>query len=386
MRAADAIETANALLYGERPKEALAAYEKIVEKAPDERGYCGAAFALFSLNRPEDALKHIKALIRLVPGEAYPHGAMGAALEMAGREEEALACYERMLEIEPDDVMARVRKAAVLRNVGREKESRRCIDELSSSRSQGGISEAQARRIDELGEINSGAKSPGYAMPGFEEMIDVLFGESVGILVGGEDQAASAEYARLMERANRLAGEGRHKEAADALDEVIKDDPDYAEAHSLKGMQLVEAGMHKEAIACVDEVLRIKPDAADDLGVKAMLLERIGCRTEALACYDRLIKVHPGETAAYHLKCSLLADAGDAEGMAKCYREALESEPSDREGAATKKAMRAEYRELERCAKKAGSMEAGFEKFMKKGGVKRQPIWRRGPGKKSRRR
>ena len=378
------IDAANALLRDQKPKEALAIYEKIVKKTPDdELGYCGVIFSLLALDRPKDALAYIKKLTRLIPDEAYPHGAMGVAMEMAGREKEALAHYGKMLKIDPDNIVACIRKATILYKAGRHKESRECIDECINSDMPKGyadMSKIFSEKIDELMDvIKSGIKdSPNYAMPVLDEMVDILFGE-------GQEPESSIEVAQLMHRADHLAGEGKHKEAAEILDEVIKDHPDDANVHSLKGMQLVEAGMHKEAIACVDEVLRIKPDAADDLGVKAMLLERVGSRDEALACYDRLIEVHPGETAAYHLKCSLLAEAGDAEGVAECYREALESKPSDREGAAAKKEMRAEYRELERCVKAAGSMEAGLARFMKKGGVERQPIWGRGPDKKSRR-
>lgn len=369
-----AIDEANDLFYREKFKKALAIYEDVVKESPDdERGYCGAILSLLSLERPDDALARIDALIRLVPDEAYPHGVMGTIMEVEERVQDALACYDRMLRIDPADSEALLRKAVLLHGAGREKEAEECIEKLAASASEDEI-DALAGSLDGATDEESD-EGPDYGMPSLQEMI--------GILTDGdlEEIEVDAESTELMGLANELAGEGKHGEAAAVVGRVIEKNPSYTDAHSIKAMLLVEDGRYEEAIACVDAVLRAKPDEAADLGVKAMLLERVGRRDEAAACYDRLIEAHPGETSAYYLKCSMLAEAGDAEGVAECYRAAMRSEPSDSEGKAAKKAMRSEYRKLERCTKEAGSMEGGFAKFMKKTGVKKQPLWGRGPGK-----
>ena len=127
-------------------------------------------------------------------------------------------------------------------------------------------------------------------------------------------------------------------------------------------------------------MLELRPDNPDSHGAKGMLLERAGHPAEAAACYDRVSEMAPGDMIARYLKCGLLAAAGDARGLAECYRAALEAEPDGKKSAGMQNDMRAEYHELMRRAKAAGSLEAGFAKFMKKTGVGIEPIWGRAGG------
>lgn len=172
------IDAANWLTYDHKFEEALAAYEKIIEKSPsDERARCGAVLALLALDRAEEAVAHIDALIRLVPDESYPHGAMGAVMGMAGRRQDALACYDRMLRIDPVHIHARVKKAFMLHYAGREKESVECINELRAAGPLGGALEALADHLDRvMDRIKAGREVEAeYGAPGLSEMRDVLF-------------------------------------------------------------------------------------------------------------------------------------------------------------------------------------------------------------------
>ena len=380
---------ANALLYQDH-EQAASTYRKAVDAAPgDERGYCGMALAFSFMKKHKDVVACMEKLIEIRPDAAYPHGFMGAAAEDGGDDEKALACYEKMLEIDPHDMAAKFKRACMMSSTGRVKDEKHYLKVLNTK--QDDEVADKIRRIISIVTLklsigNASSNDVIVVTPGMRQMMDVLFewkAES-GFLGHAypdmHDVSDEQDMDQLLERANELADTGRFAEAVKAADEAIAWYPDFAEAYSAKASFLTKMDRYEEAVACVDEILRIKPDEVDDLGVKGMLLERVGRPAKAAACYERIIEINPGDMTARYFKCGLLAAAGDAKGLAECYRAALEAEPEDEKSADMQRGMRAEYRELARRAKAAGSLEAGFAKFMKKTGVGIEPKWGRRRG------
>ena len=367
-------------------ERALALYEEAIGRDPgDERGHCGAAVALLAMGRHEEAIARVEDLIRLRPGAAYPYGVMGCLMEMAGRNEDAAACFGRMIEIDPDEMFGRLRRSLVLAMLGKNERAQECLDEMLAVEPSSASAERDKEKIIGIIEYDGPEKEDDFdieLMPGMSEMWRVL--------VSKDDDPGLPEMSGFrpvlregdlsgdpVEEASSLADEGRFAEAAALLDEAISEDPDYAEAYSVKAMMMAKLGRHEEAVACVDQVLRLRPDDVEDLGVKGMLLERVGYPEEALECYERMIRVAPGEMIAHHLKCGVLALRGEAEKVRECYIAALAAAPSDGGGVRRKSAMRREYRKLEKFAESAGSLDRGLERFMKKVGVGARPTWGR---------
>ena len=378
------IGLANALLRRE-PENAAAKYAEAVKAAPaDERGYCGMALALKFAGRYRESAACMEELLKIRPGAAYAHGLIGDAAENEGRKEDALASYERMLEIDPDDMAARFRREIVMNAGGAENAERggRVLDAEQDDP----VAET-TRKIMASAVLKTGGPSSNDSVvmtPGMRQAMDVLFawstedgflGYAYPHMYGGP---SSESRGQMLERANELADAGRFAEAAKAADAAIDAYPDFADAYSAKASFLTEMEKYREAAACVDQILRIRPDDTDDLGVKGMLLEKIGLPAEAAACYDRIIEINPGDMTSRYFKCGLLAATGDARGLAECYRRALEAEPDGEKSASMQRGMRREYRELSRRAESAGSIEAGFAKFMRRTGVGVEPKWGRG--------
>ena len=170
--------------------------------------------ALLSLDRPRDALAHAKVQIRLVPDDPYPHGAMGAALEMDGRLKDALACYDKMLQISPIHIAARIKKVAMLHATDREKESDECINEFLTAEPLDG-NDDKARGVLEtltghLKDIMYNIKASDedyseYAAPGLTEMADIL--------IGDETKEPTTESETLTNHA-RSTGRGKRDRAS----------------------------------------------------------------------------------------------------------------------------------------------------------------------------
>ena len=386
---------ANVLISDGDDEAALAGYRKAVEAAPgDERGYCGAATACVFMEKYEEAAGWMERLIRARPGTAYAHAFMGAAAEHydAGL---ARACYDRALELDPGDVVTRIQRAYSIGGAGRKKEADGEIREALL----GEPADEAAAKMQEIikslllrGRLGKSNHHALVTVPGMMRVACVMFSDedslfehvcsrdniSLPLGPGGRPDPGEA-----LERAGKLADGGRFGEAAEAAGEAIVADPGSAEAHSARAKILAKAGMYREAIECTNNALALVPDDPAMHGAKGMLLERAGRPAEAAACYDRASKMAPGYMIARHLKCGLLAAAGDADGLAECYRAALKIEPDGEESSGVQDGMRAEYGELMRRVKAAGSLEAGFSKFMKKAGVGAEPIWGRGGGARS---
>ena len=377
---------ANALLYRDHER-AASMYGDVIDAAPgDERGYCGMALALHFMKKHKDVVACMEKLIEIRPDAAYPHGFMGAAAEDDGEKEKALACYEKMLEIDPHDMAAKFKRACMMSSTGRVKDDKYYWKVLNEE--QDDETADKVRRMLSIAVLKTigGDMSSSDAIigtPGMRQIMDVLFEWKTesGFLGHAypdmREMSDGESEGQMLERANELADAGKFAEAVKAADEAIALYPDFAEAYSAKASFLTEMDRYEEAIACVDEILRIKPDETDDLGVKGMLLERVGRPGQAAACYERIIEIDPGDMIVRYFKCGLLAAAGDARGLAECYRAAVEAEPKDEKSADMQRGMRAEYRELMRRAKAAGSLEAGFAKFMRKTGVGIEPKWGR---------
>ena len=382
------VDEANVLISEGSYEAALARYQKAVEAAPgDERGYCGAASACMLMEKYEDAAGWMERLIQAHSDTAYAHAFMGAAMEYcdAGR---ALACYERALELDPGDVVTRIQRAHAIGEAGREKEAEEEIHKALL----GKPADAAAAKTQEIikslarkGKLGESNRHSLVTVPGMMRVASVMFsdedaffehicsrdGISVPLKMDKPDPDES------LERANKLADDGKFAEATKAIDEAISEYPDFADAYSAKVMFLAKTGRYRDAIECIDRLIELRPDDPDSHVAKGMLLERVGRPAEAAACYDRVSEMTPGDMMVRRLKCGLLAAAGDAEGLAECYRAAFKAKP-DGKDTDIQKHMRAEYDELMRRAKAAGSLEAGFARFMKNASIGAEPIWGRG--------
>jgi len=107
----------------------------------------------------------------------------------------------------------------------------------------------------------------------------------------------------LFNRFSVLAGAGRNKEAAAAMQELIKADPDYAPALLTLARAALAAGSVPEAEALYKKLLKNNPDNIEALNDYGVLLARQGDYPAAGRFFRRALRLSPGlESARQNLE------------------------------------------------------------------------------------
>lgn len=93
-----------------------------------------------------------------------------------------------------------------------------------------------------------------------------------------------------------------------------------------KGKFLLSTNKAREAVACYDEILKIDPNHAEALVKKGAALERLKQDDAAIRCYDRAIEVNQKMTLAYLSKAGVCNRLGRYDEAMECYEQALQTE------------------------------------------------------------
>ena len=101
----------------DRPKEALASFERATELLPDSvDAWSNRATLLQELERPLEAIASFERALTINPSHVPSLNNRASALRDLQRHEEALADYDRILELEPDNAVALKGRAAVFQS------------------------------------------------------------------------------------------------------------------------------------------------------------------------------------------------------------------------------------------------------------------------------
>jgi tetratricopeptide (TPR) repeat protein len=103
--------------------------------------------------------------------------------------------------------------------------------------------------------------------------------------------------------------------------------PDFAQAHYNLGLVLKDLGRFDEAIACWRRAVELQPDSAPTHNNLGNVLRERGRLDEAVACYRRVLHLKPDFTRAHYNLGNALKDQGKLEEAVTAYRHALELEP-----------------------------------------------------------
>jgi tetratricopeptide (TPR) repeat protein len=93
-----------------------------------------------------------------------------------------------------------------------------------------------------------------------------------------------------------------------------------------KGESLLNLDKAAEALECFEEILRAEPDHAEALVKKGLALEDLRRLEEALLCYDRAIAINGELTIAYLQKGGLFNRMERYEEALMCYEQALHAQ------------------------------------------------------------
>jgi len=122
---------------------------------------------------------------------------------------------------------------------------------------------------------------------------------------------------------------GDLRNAAAVYEEVLKRDPNNAEALHLLGLVAYQAGQPEPAVGFMSRAIAINPKAAAMHGNRGLALAAAGRHADALADYDQAIALQPELAAPHHNRAAALQALGRHEEAVASYGRALELSPQD---------------------------------------------------------
>jgi tetratricopeptide (TPR) repeat protein len=141
----------------------------------------------------------------------------------------------------------------------------------------------------------------------------------------------NATIPTLLEEGLALHRQGARQEAERRYREVLRRDPDNADAQYYLAALACQEGRYAETIEAANRALASGADAARAHCLIGSALARLGRNEEALAAYNRAIASNPRFGRAHGERGDLLAALGRHEEAVACYDEALKLEPSSAE-------------------------------------------------------
>jgi predicted O-linked N-acetylglucosamine transferase (SPINDLY family) len=121
-------------------------------------------------------------------------------------------------------------------------------------------------------------------------------------------------------------------DAAALVGRAVALKPDFAEAHSDRGVILAASGKFEQAAACFETALRLKPDHLEARSNLGHALRQLGRLDEAAAQFERVLKAAPDSPGAHVNLATALRQQGKRSEAAAHYRQALAMRPDLVEG------------------------------------------------------
>jgi len=233
---------------------ALEVLERALERLPaSSMAHAYLAYTYLGLRRPQRALPHIAAAVRLAPESAYYQAVLGETQRQLGNAEAAAACYRRGVEIDPSEPLAQVGMQWVSAKQGDLGEAAAHAQRASEGDPRGALTRVQ------IGLVWEEVAQPQRALRAYRE----------AVLLDPGMEYAQMLLAIALAREGRIAESEGHRKLAGAL----VDDPPLAmrlAAASLRG------GEPAHAEGLLRHLLRAHPEYAPARRELAGILARAG--------------------------------------------------------------------------------------------------------------
>ncbi|MGH9907048.1 MAG: tetratricopeptide repeat protein, partial [Pyrinomonadaceae bacterium] len=231
-----------------RYSEAEQEYRQAARLDPmDARAYAGLGNVYIDQGRFADSVEQYRKAVKLREDYTDAYMPLGYALVRMNRYADAIATYNHTLTLEPDNPEIHNNLSYIYNHTNRYNEA----------------IESSQRAIALLGETGQAYKQ-GYQT---------------------REQVLSHAYNKL---GNPYTGLKRYNEAAEALKQATKIEPNNAAAHFNLGLTLYTGGRYSEAIQAYKEVTRLRPTLAPGHFNLALAYVAINDRAAAMAEYETL--------------------------------------------------------------------------------------------------
>lgn len=293
----------------------------------------------------EDALSRFEQALALAPDNAEIIEAIGRTLLSLDRSDEAEASFLDALELDPDWVAPRMGLAMLAM---RNDEPFKAIHHLERATA---LDPEYPDAFVELGRYYGFMGEPGLARATFERWTRAHPEDADMLINAGLTAFDAADYDQALEffdkaleaaqedqqkngartfRANSLDMLGRYPEAVAAYEEVIRETPDWWEAHANLGICHARNDHPEEAERAFRRGLEDcpgSPEIRDELA--AHLLAENKDLKEALLLAEEAVALGRDEIRHLHTLGEVRLALGDEEGSAEAYRTVLNLDPED---------------------------------------------------------
>ena len=320
-------------------------------------GWYERAAALLQTGEREKAIPHLEKALRLAPRHQKSLEAMGSALLTLGRAQDALGWFEKWIGLplvkEKDLARAWCGKGVCLRQLGQYRPALQCMDKaLALHAGNVEIAKERAATLAALRSASGGGQPPAGAQPpsaaatgsgsqvftmvvgpeedpvaaikGRMEQIAALQGPARPHRIGGADPG---RFRALSEEAVCLNEAGRYTDALQLLAQAEAIDPEFADLHVAKGLNLRGLKEWEESVAAFRRAVELDPSLKDAWFYMADGLDNLGRLDHALACYDRVVHLAPGDVDAWVDRGHVLNRLGRVLDAVESWKRALAANP-----------------------------------------------------------
>ncbi|OHB85874.1 MAG: hypothetical protein A2V98_10680 [Planctomycetes bacterium RBG_16_64_12] len=120
---------------------------------------------------------------------------------------------------------------------------------------------------------------------------------------------------------------GEFERAEQIYGEVLRVDPNHADALHLLGVIAHQVGQHQRAVDRIRRAIQSNPNAAAFHSNLGSAYHALGKLAEAVAAYERALTIEPGLAEVHNNLGNALKDQGKLEEAVACYQRALELKP-----------------------------------------------------------
>ncbi|WP_187299278.1 tetratricopeptide repeat protein [Nitrospira moscoviensis] len=266
-----------------RNQEALAAYRRAAELAPNALDVHWAMWSLFDrMGDQNRAILGLQEVARLDPENPLARLRLAKALRNVDRLEESADSFRRATELDPDHLAYRLPYARALYDVLRYEQARREVETVLARAPKASPEAAAAQNL--LGLVRGDSSDKGRRAV-----------TNQNIAIPGVDMAMRGKrWALTRDKAWQLMRAERHTEAEPALREVLAIMPEDYKIHYDLGLTLMELGRYEEAIAAFRAGIRVSrfgewyPDSLYRIGLCQV---KLGRWQEAVSRFERVLEI-----------------------------------------------------------------------------------------------
>ncbi len=275
------LERGDELFQQQRHREAIAAYDRVIQAKPDEylawfkRGIC-----LENLSRFEDAATAYQEVVRLHPEDYLAWYRRGNVLERLQQLSEALAAYDQVIAIQPENYWA----------------------------------------WQDRGKVLEGLRQVDAALAAYERAIQLK----------PDFQLAIESRKRVLSQLHRvddLFHLQHYDEALEACDRAIQQNPQDSLTWLMRGMALDNLQRYEDALSAYDQVVAIQPEDHVAWFKRGNTLEKLHRYEDAIASYYRVVQLQPDNHWAWHDRGRLLEQLRRFEEAMAAYDRAIQVKP-----------------------------------------------------------